>query len=87
MFADITGNLAETGTKVVFFFVWGLDIALQGACLRGERSGCARIAPAGHSRLLLCSGKGLRLKCRLGFVHKVCVCTSNDVLKLEVCVE
>lgn len=82
MCADITGNFAVTGAKIgVFLFVWGLDIALQGACLGSERSERARVSPAGQSLLLLHSGKGLRLKCKLGLMHKVCVCTSRDVLR------
>lgn len=80
-------NFAVAGTKIGFFLCLdiALDIALQGACPGSERSERARVAPAGQSRLLLHSGKGLRLKCRLGFTHKACVWTSSDVLKVEVC--
>lgn len=88
MLGDITGkNFAVAGTKIVFFLCLdiALDIALQGACLGSEKCERARVAPAGQSRLLLHSGKELRLKCRLGFTHKACACTSSDVLKVEVC--
>lgn len=84
MFADIAGNFAVIGTKIVFFECLGLRHGLAG-CLPWQQEvwecqGCSCRAATSPAPFW----ERVEAQCRIHTL-RVCVCTSNDVLKVEVC--